>query len=296
MLESLRLSGYEITVLTSGEIKGFRRLADFINNKYCDHVIEDKEFTVQSMNDWPDADRRKLARARSIVSRSHTKPQFVFFYLLSSHYRYPFPQEFEIFKESDGLLHFLNPWAQIRNHVHRYANSCLFLEHEVMKLVESIDLTRNIVMITGDHGESMGEDGVFTHASRMSEIQMRTPFVMVGAGIEPRKISTATVHTDVLPTLLHALVGQNVPIRNCEGRDLMADPSPEDKVVVVPAGGGDWNGFMIIQGSKRMAFRSTTTTGTAPSVEFAGLVDEVGQFELKVRRIGDSRYILGTRP
>ena len=296
MLESLRLSGYEITVLTSGEVKGFRRLADFINNKYCDHVIEDKEFSVESMNDWPNSDRRKLARAQRIVNKVHAKPQFVFFYLLSSHYRYPFPPEFEIFKEPAGFLHFLNPWAQIRNHVNRYANSLLFLEHEVMKLVESIDPTRNIVMITGDHGESMGEDGVFTHASRMSEIQMRTPFVMVGPGIKPRKISTATVHTDVLPTLLHALAGKNVPIRHCEGRDLMADPSPKDKVVVVPAGGIDWDGFMIIQGAKRMAFRTTTMPGTTPSVEFAGLVDEVGQFELKVRRIGDSRYILGARP
>ena len=44
-----------------------------------------------------------------------------------------------------------------------------------------------------------------------------------------------------------------------------------------------------------MAFRSTTDPGTTPSVEFAGLVDEVGQFELRVRRIGDSRYVIGNR-
>jgi len=295
MLESLRRSGYEITYLTSGEVQGFRRMAQFINDKYCDNVIKEGEFSVSSMEDWPDSDRRKLAHAQSIINKAQDRPQFVFFYLLSSHYRYPFPPEFEILKESAGLLHFLNPWAQIRNHLNRYANSLLFLEHEVMKLVESIDPSRNIVMITGDHGESMGEDGVFTHASRMSEIQMRTPFVMVGPGIKPRKISTATVHTDVLPTLLHGLAGKNVPIRHSEGRDLMADPSPGDRVVVVPAAGLDWDGFMIIQGDKRMAFRSTTTPGTTPSVEFAGLVDEVGQFELKVHRIGDSRYVIGNR-
>jgi hypothetical protein len=296
MLESLRLSGYEITLLTSGEVKGFRRMADFINDKYCDKVIEDGEFNVGSMDDWPDSDRRKLARAKSIVNEAHDKPQFVFFYLLSSHYRYPFPPEFEIYKESPGFLHFLDPRGQIRNHLNRYANSLLFLEHEVMKLVESIDPSRNIIMITGDHGESMGEDGVFAHASRMSEIQMRTPFVMVGPGVAPRKISTATDHTDILPTLLHALAGKKAPIRHCEGRDLMADPSPADRVVVVPAAGLDWDGFMIIQGDKRMAFRLTTTPGKAPSVEFAGLVDEVGQFELRVRRIGASRYILGAHP
>ena len=296
MLESLRLSGYEITFLTSGEVKGFRRMADFINDKYCDKAIEEGEFNVGSMDDWPDSDRHKLARAKSIVNEAHDKPQFVFFYLLSSHYRYPFPPEFEIFKESNGLLHLLNPRGQIRNHLNRYANSLLFLEHELMKLVESLDPSRNIIMITGDHGESMGEDGVFAHASRMSEIQMRTPFVMVGPGVAPRKISTATVHTDILPTLLHALSGEKAPIRHCEGRDLMADPSPADRVVVVPAGGLDWNGFMIIEGDKRMAFRLANTPGRTPSVEFAGLVDEVGQFQLRVRRIGASRYILGAHP
>ena len=185
MLESLRQSGYEITLLSSGEIKGFRRMADFMNEKYCDHVIEDGEFTLGSMNDWPDSDRRKLAYARNIVNKAQGRPQFVFFYVLSSHYRYPCPSEFEILKESTGFLHFLNPREQIRNHLNRYANSLQFLEHEVMNLVQSIDPNRNIVIITGDHGESMGEDGVFTHASRMSEVQMRTPFVMVGPGVKP---------------------------------------------------------------------------------------------------------------
>jgi uncharacterized protein len=296
MLESLRLSGYEVTFLTSGEVKGFRRMAQFMNDKYCDKVIEEGEFSDDGMDDWPDSDRHKLARAQSIVNKVQDKPQFVFFYLLSSHYRYAYPPEFEVFKESASFLHFLNPREQIRNHLSRYANSLLFLEHEIMKLVESIDPDRNIIILTGDHGESMGEDGVLTHASRMSEVQMRTPFVMVGPGIKPRKISTATVHMDVLPTLLHVLAGKNVPVRHCQGRDLLSDPPPADEVAVVPANGSDWRGFMIIKGDKRMAFRSMTTQEMPPSLEFAGLVDEVGQFELRVRRIGDSRYILGAHP
>ena len=51
-----------------------------------------------------------------------------------------------------------------------------------MKVLRSIDLRHNLVVITGDHGESMGEDGVFRHTTRMSEIQMRVPCVIVGAG------------------------------------------------------------------------------------------------------------------
>jgi len=281
MLESLRQSGYRITLLTAGEMKGFRRLGQWINDKSCDAVIEDGDFIV-GMHDWPDSDRRKLDRVRNIVTDAQDQPQFVFFYLLSSHYRYPFPPEFEIFKESASFWRFVNPREQIQNHLNRYANSLLFLQHELMKLFQSIDLQRNLIMITGDHGESMGEDGVFTHGSRMSEIQMRVPFAMVGPGIEPRTISTATVHTDILPTLLHALEGKGVPVRNCQGRDLIEDASPADEVSVVPANGPDWEGLVVIRGNKRMLFR-TKMAERHPSIEFAGLVDESGQYELKVQ-------------
>ena len=166
--------------------------------------------------------------------------------------------------------------------MNRYANSLTFLEHEVMNLLRRIDMKRNIVLITGDHGESMGEDGVFTHGSRMSEIQMRVPLVMVGPGVAPRNVSTATAHSDVLPTLMHALEGRHVPIKNVSGRDLLADPSPRDEVVVVPANGPEWEGFMIVRGDRRMAFRTMTKPGAAPWAEFVGLVDESGQYIWKV--------------
>jgi len=299
LLESLRQSGYRITFLTSGEVSGFRRIDQFINDKFCDEVIHEGEFTLAGMSEWPNSDRQKLAHARRIVNSDRDEPQFVFFYLVSSHYRYPYPPEFEIYKESIGkesisLWGLLNPREQIRNHLNRYANSLHFLEHEVMNLVKSIDLNRNIVMITGDHGESMGEDGVFTHASRMSEIQLRVPFVMVGSGIAPRKISTATVHTDILPTLLHVLADRSVSVRNCQGRDLIANADPADEVVVVPANGPEWDGFMIIRGNKRMAFRPAKIPDISPLAEFTGLVDETGQYELRIRQIDGSRHALGT--
>ncbi len=88
----------------------------------------------------------------------------------------------------------------------------------------------------------MGEDGVFIHASRMSEIQLRVPFVMVGPGIEPRKIPTATVHTDVLPTLLHVLAGKTVPIANCQGRDLIEEVAPVDEVALTRPKWPEWMG------------------------------------------------------
>jgi membrane-anchored protein YejM (alkaline phosphatase superfamily) len=160
-----------------------------------------------------------------------------------------------------------------------------------LKLVKSIDPKRNLILITGDHGESMGEDGVFTHGSRMSEIQMRVPFAMVGPGVEPRKISSATVHTDILPTLLHALAWKSVNISNCQGRDLIEESSPADRVAVVPANGPEWDGLVVIRENKRILFRTSTAAGEIPSIEFAGLADEVGQYVLRADR---GKYASGT--
>lgn len=276
LLESLRRSGYRITLLTSGEMKGFRRLDQFINDTYCDRVLDLGIFAVDGVKDWPDSDRRKLTTVKDMIKAPQQQPQCILFYLMSSHYGYSFPPEFAIFPESPDFWQFFNPWEQIRSHLHRYSNSLLFLEHELMKVLRSIDLKRNVVIITGDHGESMAEDGVFRHATRMSEIQLRVPCVMVGAGVETRKINTATGHSDIIPTLLHALAGKSIPVLNSQGRDLLAEQQPADEVVLAPANGPEWEGVLMIHGQKRVVF-NTNTFSQVPSVEFAGLVDEAGQ-------------------
>jgi hypothetical protein len=282
MLESLRRSGYEITFLTSGEIQGFRRVHQFLGEEAGHRVIRRGEFTLKGSSDWPESDRWKLGLTSKMLREEHRRPQFIFYYLVSTHFPYVFPPEFNLFAESPSLMKFIYPREQRQNHLNRYTNAALFLEHEVMKLMRSLDMNRTIIMITGDHGESMGEDGVFTHGSRMSEIQMRVPFLMVGKGVPPRTISTATVHTDVLPTLLHALAGSELPIRNCHGRDLLGDPSPADEVMLVPGQLPDRDGFMMIRGNQRILFRCNAEEGTVPWVEFAGLADEAGHVELRV--------------
>ncbi len=289
LLESLRRSGYEITFLTAGETKGFRRLEEFLNNRSCDDFVADSQFSVHCMDDRPRSDRRKQARTKNIVNDALERPQFVFFYLISSHYRYAFPPEFALRQEASHFWNVFNPTTQVRNHLNRYANACLFLEREVLDLTRTVDASRNIIIITGDHGESMGEDGVFTHGSRMSEIQMRVPFVMVGPGVEPRSIQSATTHFDVLPTLLHALAGRHVPVQYSQGRDLLSEASPADEVFVVPANGPDWDRIMLIRGDKRLLFRPVSDHGQHPVMKFEGMVDEVGDYTLKVSMRQDSQ-------
>jgi hypothetical protein len=278
-LQSLRKSGYEITFVTAGETIGFRRLDEFINSERCDHVCVVGEFEWEKKQDWPGQDSRKLARLKSIINEPRNQPQFIFCYLVSSMFRYAFPPEFNVLKESVSLWQFLSVKGQFESHFNRYANSLLFLEHELMNVLRSLDMEKNVVIITSDHGESMGEDGVFKHATRLSEVQIRVPCIMAGKGIEPGIITGATVHYDILPTLLHALGGTSVPIHHSHGRDLLAGfPRPDDEVVLGPADDARWEGVVIVRGDKRMVF-TTQTSSSGTVVRFTGLVDDTGQFK-----------------
>ncbi|MBM4327494.1 MAG: hypothetical protein FJ118_10060 [Deltaproteobacteria bacterium] len=274
--ESLRRSGYRITFFTSGEIKSYRKVDSYINENTCDVILSKGRFAVSASKEWPDTDRWKLASARTAAQESGAGPQFIFFYLVSSHYPYEFSPEFQVFLEPRRSWQFLTSRERIRGLSSRYANSLLFLEHELMNLVQSIDPARNIVIVTGDHGESLGEDGVFLHANRMSEIQLRTPFVMVGPGIPKRTVSTATAHMDVLPTLLHMLAGRPVPLAHSDGRDLVGESKPPDRVAVVPANGKQWDGLVVLSGNKRLAFGRTINRSGIAEPEFVGEIDEGG--------------------
>jgi hypothetical protein len=275
---SLRRSGYRITFLTCGETKGFRKVDSYINKDTCDAIHSKGRFELRASNEWPDTDRWKLEWVPNAVQGRDRQPQFTFLYLVSSHYPYEFPPEFQVLPEPSRHWQFLSPRERIRGLTSRYVNSLLFLEHELVKLFQSIDPQRNIVIVTGDHGESLGEDGVFLHASRMSEVQIRVPFVMVGPGVPRKQVCTATTHMDILPTLLHVLAGKAVPIAYSDGRDLAAESNVPDRVAVVPANGKQWEGLVVVSGNRRFAFSRIMNHAGEAEPDFAGEIDEGGDF------------------
>ncbi|MGO9566097.1 MAG: sulfatase-like hydrolase/transferase [Desulfomonilaceae bacterium] len=281
---SLKQSGYRRSFVTSGEMSSWRRMDEIFNSVNFDNVVRlpnsNGKNWLASSDDWPSDDRWKLGEALRIVSQTTGKPQFVFTFLMSTHYSYACPPEFRRYTPCD--LPPLVMWSQtdlaiLRN---RYKNAALFLEDELLKFIAKLDLEKNIVIITGDHGESLGEDGSTVHGNRKSEVQLRTPFVMLGAGIRPRKVEFATTHTDLVPTLLHVLEGKHVPVAHTHGRDIMENGLNEDQVVVTPykqAHKPDW--LLIINGEKRSLFRALLDAPDGPSVGFVAHLDESGRSE-----------------
>lgn len=59
-----------------------------------------------------------------------------------------------------------------------------------------------MIIVTADHGESLGDHGQPYHSTDLYNSQIRVPFVIAGPGIRPGRIAQTVSLTDLTPTLL----------------------------------------------------------------------------------------------
>ena len=77
-----------------------------------------------------------------------------------------------------------------------------------------------LVVLTADHGESLGEHGEMTHGLFAYEATLRVPLILFQRGaIKPLVVAAPVRHVDILPTILDA-VGAPVP-SPLDGRSLL---------------------------------------------------------------------------
>ena len=84
-----------------------------------------------------------------------------------------------------------------------------------------------LVIVTADHGESLGEHGELTHGLFAYEVTLKVPLVVWGAGIAPGRDHRPARHVDVVPTAL-AYLGLP-PYPGLPGRSLLALAAPPEQ-------------------------------------------------------------------
>ena len=94
------------------------------------------------------------------------------------------------------------------------------LQPLVEPLLDDADRGRTLVVLTADHGESLGEHGEATHGIFAYEATLRVPLIVYQPRLfRPRAPKTAARHVDLLPTILDA-VALPVP-QGLAGRSLV---------------------------------------------------------------------------
>ena len=95
-----------------------------------------------------------------------------------------------------------------------YVGEIAFADSQVGRLLDALEqrnlLERTMVVVTADHGESLGAHGERDHGIFVYEDVIRVPLIIRAPGIEPRRVGTVVRLTDVMPTILDAL-GLTVP-------------------------------------------------------------------------------------
>jgi arylsulfatase A-like enzyme len=77
-----------------------------------------------------------------------------------------------------------------------------------------------IVIVTADHGESLGEHGHPYHSTDLYDAQIRVPLIIAGPGIPALRVPETVSLTDLVPTVLE-LAGFVVPgDASLDGRSL----------------------------------------------------------------------------
>ena len=73
--------------------------------------------------------------------------------------------------------------------------------------------TPTLIVVTGDHGESLGEHGEETHGLYAYEATLHVPLLLWGPGVRPGRDGRPARHVDIFPTLLEAagLAGARAP-------------------------------------------------------------------------------------
>jgi arylsulfatase A-like enzyme/Flp pilus assembly protein TadD len=96
------------------------------------------------------------------------------------------------------------------------------------QLQSAHQLEHTLVVVTADHGESLGEHGETTHGLFAYEATIHVPLILNGASVPASVVDAPVAHADIAPTILD-LVGADVPA-GLDGRTLVQPPPPDRSI------------------------------------------------------------------
>jgi len=107
-----------------------------------------------------------------------------------------------------------------------YMYSAALVDREIEKLVSFLEqrklLDNTIMIVTSDHGESLGEHGIWFDHHGLYEPSVRVPLLLHIPGMDHRRVSGFAQHVDLVPTILSVLGVKHPRPETLDGEDLTA--------------------------------------------------------------------------
>jgi arylsulfatase A-like enzyme/Tfp pilus assembly protein PilF len=91
-----------------------------------------------------------------------------------------------------------------------YLGEIAYVDSELQKQLAPV-IGNALVIVTGDHGEALGDHGERTHGLFAYESTLKIPLVIAGPGVPHRLENGYVRHIDIAPTILEAAGGHSSP-------------------------------------------------------------------------------------
>lgn len=190
-------------------------------------------------------DEVTVARAIQWIEQKNG-PFGLYVNLQSTHFPYRVPpggpEPYQPTRPTKGKFHYLNyPATDVPVVKNRYDNALSYVDKQIGRLFSYLEksgrLANTVFIVTSDHGESFGENGLVTHGRSLFEEEARVPLLIhypeaVSAGDDYRSASTL----DILPTVASLMAV--LPHPSFQGTSLLGEADPSRPV------------FLNIQGMK----------------------------------------------
>ena len=232
LYEVLRRHKYDIYFKLSGDHTNFYGLKETYGktSNYFDGTMQNERY----IND----DLTILENLKEISQFDNKKPVLFQFHLMSTHglgLRHKMENEFQPTKNYyawplvNGSR--ISPSsADIEKAINYYDNGVLQFDSiasEILNILESKGyLSQSLIVITGDHGEMLGEEGMFGHQHSVRENSLKIPLIFQRRGYSGKPLENWGISSqvDIAPTVLQeALIPKP---KTWEGQALQTKPQP----------------------------------------------------------------------
>ena len=221
--DALKKQGYDINFILSGDFKNYYQLKNHLsiqdNNIYYDGLIANQKNSNINLNDDENIVIEKLKR----IEDSNGNPTFFYLHYMSTHQVGTLNPVYEKFTPNTiNLANESHDKIALRND---YKNRIIQLDNYLKKtfniLKEKKYLDNALVIITSDHGQSLGENNKFHHAKSTYLSEIRIPLIISdnSDNVFTKNFDVLGNQLDIGPTLFDQL-GLPIP-QNWKGESLV---------------------------------------------------------------------------
>jgi glucan phosphoethanolaminetransferase (alkaline phosphatase superfamily) len=209
--EVLSKHGYRTAMIMGGDHTHFYGLRDFYGkvDSYFDG-------SMAAAGRYSNDDRVVLEQVAA-MPKFDGKPLMLQVHLMSTHLLSRREDQFAVFQPSGSYFFMGNrtlgaDGKTYEKPVNYYDNGVRQFDFMVTQIIESLRkngyLENAVVAITGDHGESLGDHGNWTHQNSLYEEELRVPFLVASFGYRPERPLDKhpfPSQVDIAPTILEEL-------------------------------------------------------------------------------------------